>query len=325
LPDTLPQPVMQALSGLPRSGLACLRHHLYRHHHRQSIPYHFPPSPLNPGASPARCLAMTRKRPPTGAGRASPLLNEAVARLQRVRLISEDGADRGEMSGRDAYDAAREAGRDVLVVHASPAGRPCVVRLLNYAKAEEAARRSAYDSRKKEREVKREDRKAGVTKQVRLSPAIGERDFGMKMRQARRFLVEGHRVRVFMMFRRGQGRMQDDAKVALTRAANALAEYGVHAGVKAGKARRVDAEHEFTAEELFPKVELDEEEKVGAARQKPPQLDVLFTPVKKSERERLKARLAGELRAERGGGDEDEEDDGNDCGEEEAVSEERGR
>jgi translation initiation factor IF-3 len=302
----------------------CLRQHQRPSQHPPA--HHCAPA-LN-ALSHARAYAAPRKQTPAPpSASAEPQLNEAVARLPRVRLISEDGADRGEMSGRSAVAAAQAAGRDVLLVQSAPKGGACVVRLVDYAAVEEAARRKAYAARKKKREVSREDRKSGTMKQVRLSPSTGDRDFEMKMRQARKFLLEGYRVRVFMMFRRGQGRLHEDAKQALSQAAALLTDFGVLAGAK--KLRGGGGGSGTSVDELFPTVDRQESAAPAAAgaatatatagaaaaagaaagqgtrpRAKP--LEVLLMPMKRADRDRIKVRLELGAGGEDGGREDDD-------------------
>lgn len=193
------------------------------------------------------------------------------------------------MSGADAYKRALTADRDALLLAPASASSPAVVKIVDYASITDASRRSTYDAKKRKKENLRDTKKAGTTKQVRLSPSTGARDFDMKMAQAQRFLMEGYRVRVFMMFRRGQGKLQDEAREALFKAAGLLGKFGVVANLKKTKG-------DVTLDELFPKAVLSEDEKadvIAAAaagkRKKSKPLEVLLTPLKKADRERIKA------------------------------------
>jgi translation initiation factor IF-3 len=238
-----------------------------------------------------RGMARAQRNVAPTAAAPEPLLNEAVARIGRVQLISEAGDDCGEMSGEAALRRARQEGRDILAVRKpGPRGDGAVVRIVDYGSMKEAQQRSSYAARKKQKETARDGRRATVLKQVRLSPSTGEHDFSMKIRQARRFLLDGHRVRVFMQFRRGQGRLQDDAKTSLVRTVRELAECGTLAGGAGGSASKSMGLIEVA--DLFPKPAVDDEDEVSAlarpkTRMKP--LEVLLQPMRKSEREKLLA------------------------------------
>lgn len=218
-------------------------------------------------------------------------LNDDIAKHKVVRLIGEDGTDRGIMSGREAIDQARSAALDVMTVRrAMSRDESTVVRLVDYSAKQEAQKRSAYVAKKEQKEKKLEERRRNSTKQVRLSPSTDRHDFQLKMKQARDFLIDGYRVRVFMQFRRGQGRLQGDAKESLTMAAKELSVYGSLAGNP----------KEITVEGLFPrpvKDETDGDQNVaGPTVHKP--LEVLFQPVKREERLRLRSKVDAALDAQ---------------------------
>jgi translation initiation factor IF-3 len=218
-------------------------------------------------------------------GKVEAPINDDVAVFPRVRLIAEDGEDRGEMSGYQAVQEARKAQRDVLTVHQSRSSdAPPVVRLVDYAAMLESKRRNVYSTRKNKRESARVDRKSMILKQVRLSPSIDEHDFHLKVKQARTFLLEGYRLRLFMQFRRGQGRLQDNAKDSLSRAAKELVTYGSLVGSIKGT----------DVIDLFPPKSLEEEDaesgSAGATgKKKAKPLEVLLQPLRKKDRERLMA------------------------------------
>lgn len=183
-----------------------------------------------------RLSAVTRSGQirPLSTKRETPLLNEALRHLPSVRLVSEAGTDFGLMSGEDALTKARSEGLDVMQVQART--EPPVLRIVNYQVMQAERRKKAYDRRKSLKEVKKLQRRETVLKQVRLSPSTDTNDVAMKVRQARQFLVDGYRVKVFMLFRRGQGTLHESAKETLVRIAESLSRYGKVQGVAAGSA-----------------------------------------------------------------------------------------
>lgn len=120
------------------------------------------------------------------------------------------------------------------------------------------------------------ERKEGALKQLRLSPATDTHDMQIKMRRAREFLCEGYRVRVYMQFRRGQGRLQEDAKKALVAAAEQLQEVGNVSGVSAGK----------TIADLFKVEKSEDEDEEGEIVKKKP-LEILIQPLSRKKREEV--------------------------------------
>jgi translation initiation factor IF-3 len=106
-------------------------------------------------------------------------------------LIGADGEQVGIVPVEEARKAAQEAGLDLVEV-ASEA-RPIVVRIMDWGKHRFEANKKAREARKKESRV--------AVKQVKLRPNIGENDLQTKLNHARRFLGDGDKVKVTIMFR----------------------------------------------------------------------------------------------------------------------------
>jgi translation initiation factor IF-3 len=112
-------------------------------------------------------------------------------RISPVRLIDERGAQVGIVSIEDARDRAGRAGLDLVEV--APAARPPVCRLMDYGKYKYNAARKAKEAKKKQHHIQ--------IKEVKFRPGIEDHDYGFKVRHARRFLGEGNKVKLTMMFR----------------------------------------------------------------------------------------------------------------------------
>ena len=112
-------------------------------------------------------------------------------RISPVRLISDDGEQLGIVSIDDARTRAEEAGLDLVEV--APDARPPVVKLMDYGKFKYEAARAAREARKKQHNIQ--------VKEVKFRPGIEDHDYDFKTRHARRFLEEGNKVRLTMMFR----------------------------------------------------------------------------------------------------------------------------
>lgn len=95
------------------------------------------------------------------------------------------------MSIQEALAVARE--QDLDLVEVAPNADPPVCRLLNYGKY-------VYERTKKEKEA-RKAQKTREIKEIRLRPKTGEHDIAHKVRDARRFLEEGSKVKVRVRFR----------------------------------------------------------------------------------------------------------------------------
>lgn len=103
---------------------------------------------------------------------------------------------------RQALQIARDA--DLDLVEVSPNANPPVCRVIDYGKF-------IYERAKKEREAKRAQTKIEV-KEIRLRPKTNEAHRGFKVDDARRWLLQGHKVRVTIRFR---GREMDYPEIAL--------------------------------------------------------------------------------------------------------------
>lgn len=201
------------------------------------------------------------------------VVNAGVGSFSRVRLVQACGKDGGEMSGASAVAAAERAGLDVLLV---ARGALPVVKLLDYSALQRAQRQRAYQRSKDERSRSRDG--ASRLKQVRLSPATDPHDRELKLRQARAFLQAGYRVRIFMIFRRGHGRLRAAAEDALVDAARELAPDAILRGVP-------DVEH---VRDLFkaPEPEAADSVESNPQRRTHRPLEIVLDPLPKRIRER---------------------------------------
>jgi translation initiation factor IF-3 len=119
-----------------------------------------------------------------------------------VRLIGPTGDNVGVVPIRQAIQIARDAEMDLVEV--SPNATPPVCRVLDFGKF-------LYEREKKEREAKKAQVKIEV-KEIRLRPKTNEAHRGFKVEDARRWLNQGHKVRVTIKFR---GREMDYPEIAL--------------------------------------------------------------------------------------------------------------
>jgi translation initiation factor IF-3 len=95
------------------------------------------------------------------------------------------------MTPEAALALARE--RNLDLVEVAPNAQPPVCRLMNFGKYQ-------YEQAKRERQARKAQKQIEV-KEVRLRPKTGEHDTDVRLRQARRFLEEGNKVKVRVRFR----------------------------------------------------------------------------------------------------------------------------
>lgn len=121
-----------------------------------------------------------------------PRVNDMI-RKSPIRLIDENNEMIGVVETPDALNRAREAGLDLVEVHAD--SDPPVCRITDYGKLR-------YEQSKKEKANKAKSKQAEL-KEVRLgrSMKIDPHDISIRMNQARKFLLEGHKVQIVQNFR----------------------------------------------------------------------------------------------------------------------------
>jgi translation initiation factor IF-3 len=112
-------------------------------------------------------------------------------RISPIRLISDEGEQIGIVSIDEARARAEEVGLDLVEV--APDARPPVVKLMDYGKFKYEQARAAREARKKQHIIQ--------VKEVKFRPGIEDHDYEFKTRHARKFLEEGNKVRLTMMFR----------------------------------------------------------------------------------------------------------------------------
>jgi len=112
-------------------------------------------------------------------------------RATKIRLIEADGENVGIVSLREGLDRADAKGLDLVEV--APNANPPVARVMNFGKF-------LYEKEKKEREARKAQTKVEI-KEIKLRPKTTDHHKGFKVRDARRWLSEGKKVRVTIRFR----------------------------------------------------------------------------------------------------------------------------
>ena len=108
-----------------------------------------------------------------------------------MRLIDHEGEQVGIVSIEEARERAADVGLDLVEV--APEARPPVCKLMDYGKFRYEAQRKAREARKKQHVTQ--------LKEVKMRPGIEDHDYDFKTRHARRFIEEGNKVKLTMMFR----------------------------------------------------------------------------------------------------------------------------
>src|ERR1039457_1059335 len=121
---------------------------------------------------------------------AEPRINERI-RVPEVRLVGPAGEQVGIVPIDDALRLAQEA--DLDLVEVAPTARPPVCKLMDYGKFKYESALKARESRKNQAQT--------VIKEIKLRPKIDPHDYGTKKGHVERFLRQGDKVKVTIMFR----------------------------------------------------------------------------------------------------------------------------
>jgi translation initiation factor IF-3 len=142
-------------------------------------------------------------------------INEQI-RVPEVRLIGPDGQQIGILPIKEALARAAEGHLDLVEV--APQASPPVCRIMDYGKFK-------YQQSKKQQEARRRQTIIQV-KEVKVRPKIEEHDMGFKLRNTRRFLAEGDKVKISVIFRGREIAHTDRGYRILSQMAEALADVG---------------------------------------------------------------------------------------------------
>ena len=133
---------------------------------------------------------------------------------REIRLIGMDGEIAGIMSAREALQMAEELDTDLVEI--SPNAVPPVCRLMDYGKFK-------YQEQKKAAEAKAKQHVIQI-KEIKFRPATDENDYNVKMRNIKRFLEDGDKVKITLRYRGREMAHQDIGMRLLERVRDDLAE-----------------------------------------------------------------------------------------------------
>ncbi len=108
-----------------------------------------------------------------------------------MRVIGESGEMLGVMPTQEALDRAREAGVDLVEI--SPNAEPPVVKIIDWGKYQ-------YQQAKEANRTKKNS-KNGEVKEMRIGLKIGSGDLETKLAKVRKFLADGNKVKLQIVFK----------------------------------------------------------------------------------------------------------------------------
>ncbi|USN48918.1 MAG: translation initiation factor IF-3 [Pseudobdellovibrionaceae bacterium] len=116
-------------------------------------------------------------------------MNRSI-RAPEIRLIDEEGKMVGVMSPQDALRMAQDRGMDLIEI--APNAKPPTCKIMDYGKWKYENKKKQTAARKKQTVV--------VVKEIQVRPRTDDHDLQVKVRQARKFLLEGDKVKVNLRF-----------------------------------------------------------------------------------------------------------------------------
>lgn len=140
-------------------------------------------------------------------------MNRAI-RASEVRLIDDDGAQLGVLPIQEALELARSKDLDLVEVAANAV--PPVCKLVDFG-------RFKYEQTKREREAKKHQHLTEM-KELRLRPKTDDHDLDVRAKAARKFLEEGHKVRILVRFRGREAQHPDIARGQIDHIARSVAD-----------------------------------------------------------------------------------------------------
>ncbi len=106
-------------------------------------------------------------------------------------MISPEGEQLGIVPLKEALRIASDRGMDLVEV--APGAKPIVCRIMDYGKFK-------YEQSKREKQARKKQKMVTV-KEVKMRTTIEDHDFSVKVKNAERFLKNGNKVKVSIMFR----------------------------------------------------------------------------------------------------------------------------
>jgi len=135
-----------------------------------------------------------------------------MIKVKEVRVIDAEGGQLGILDTREAIKKAEEAGLDLVEV--APTAKPPVCRIMDFGKYKYEMAKKAAESRKHQTVI--------VVKEIKLRPRTDDHDVNFKVNNIKRFLEEGNKVKVTVMFRGREMAHIDHGRAVMNRIVSEL-------------------------------------------------------------------------------------------------------
>ncbi|NDY94709.1 translation initiation factor IF-3 [Wenzhouxiangella limi] len=132
----------------------------------------------------------------------------------KVRVVGPEGDQIGVMSSRDALARAEEFGLDLVEI--APQADPPVCRIMDWGKYKFETSKKAQAARKKQKQIQ--------VKEIKFRPGTDDHDYDVKMRNLKKFIEEGNKVKVTLRFRGREMAHQELGRDLLKRVEHEMSE-----------------------------------------------------------------------------------------------------
>jgi len=131
-----------------------------------------------------------------------------------VRVIDPEGEQLGILTVQDAIDKA--VSFDLDLVEVAPQADPPVCRIMDFGKYKYMQKKRAAEAKKNQSTI--------LVKEIKFRPKIEDHDYDFKVRNIKKFLDEGHKAKITMMFRGREVSYADLGREILTKIIEELKE-----------------------------------------------------------------------------------------------------
>lgn len=129
-------------------------------------------------------------------------------------MVGPEGDQIGVMSSRDALARAEEFGLDLVEI--APQADPPVCRIMDWGKFKFETSKKAQAARKKQKQIQ--------IKEIKFRPGTDDHDYDVKMRNLKKFIEEGNKVKVTLRFRGREMAHQELGRDLLKRVEQEMSE-----------------------------------------------------------------------------------------------------
>lgn len=169
---------------------------------------------------------------------AMPLMNEKIP-FSRFQLITADGQNAGEVGKGQALALAEAAGLDLVIIADRGGMDLPVAKIMDFGKVAYAKKKQQHDAKKHQKVIQ--------VKEVQMRPKIAEHDFLTKVNNGIKFLLDGKRLKIVLIFKGREVTMKEERGAELFGKIEAAFE-------EAGLQKRLVAEKDAKTTQMWSRV-----------------------------------------------------------------------